>query len=235
MAVSSLVTLLALIGVWAGVFLGRDTARLSEHLAAAGGGLLSGIALFWLVPEIGQTSGRGAAIFATLGIAAALTVLDRILTHTGHSARHGVVWPLLAATAIHSVLDGWSIRLLGVQPLDNIAVALGLALHKIPEGAAVGWVAHRAMGSSRRAFFASGTAELFTLAGAFAEPALNASGSARFGVWWTTGVLSIIAGAFLFLSIHAIAPAWKRRDVMAVFLATLLLVGALTYVRAGTI
>jgi zinc transporter ZupT len=235
MAVASLLTLLALVGVWAGVFLGRDTARVSEHLAAAGGGLLFGIALFWLVPEIGQTSGWVAAVFFASGVAAALTLLDRILTHTGHSARHGVVWPLLVATAIHSVLDGWSVRLLGFQPLDNMAVALGLALHKIPEGAAVGWIAHRAMESPRRAFVASAAAELFTLAGAFAEPTLNATGSSRFGVWWTPAVLSVIAGAFFFLSVHAIAPAWKRGDVMAIFLVTLLLVGALTFVRAGTI
>jgi zinc transporter ZupT len=235
MGMAWLLTLLALCGVWAGVFLGRGTDKFSEHLAAAGGGLLFGISLFWLVPEIGETSGRVVALLLAVGVAALLALLDAALTHTGYSARHGVVWPLLVATALHSVLDGWSVRLLSVQPLTNIAVTVGLALHKIPEGAAVGWVTRRSLYSSRKALLVSAAAELFTLAGAFSEPALNASGSARFGMWWSAGVLSVIAGGFLFLGFHAVLPAWKRRDVIAIFLATLLLVGALTFVRAGAV
>jgi zinc transporter ZupT len=235
MAMAWLLTLLALCGVWAGVLLGGKTNRYSEHLAAAGGGLLFGISLFWLVPEIGETLGRIDAVLLAIGVALVLALLDAALSHTGHSARHGVVWPLLLATAIHSLLDGWSVRLLSVQPLTNVAVTAGLALHKIPEGAALGWITHRSLRSSRRALLASTGAELFTLVGAFAEPALNASGSARFGVWWTAGVLSVIAGGFLFLGFHAIQPAWKRRDVMAMFGVTLLLVAALTFVRSGRI
>ena len=230
-----LLTLLALCGVSAGVFWGRGSGRFSEHLAAAGGGLLFGISLFWLIPEIGQTSGQAVAVLLTLTVSALLAVLDATLTHTGHSARHGVVWPLLLATAIHSLLDGWSVRLLAIQPFTNIAVTTGLALHKIPEGVAVGWLCRRTLASPRRAFLAGTAAETFTLVGAFAEPALNASGSARFGVWWTAGALSVIAGGFLFLGLHTILPAWKRRDVMAVFLATLLLVGGLTFVRSGAV
>lgn len=235
MAAAWLLTSLALCGAWAGVFLGRAADHLSEHLAAAGGGLLFGISLFWLVPEIGEKSGLGVALLIALAVAALLGLLDAALTHTGYSARHGVVWPLLAATVVHSLLDGWSVRLLSIQPLTNVAVTIGLALHKIPEGAAVGWVCRRSLGHPRRAFVATGVAELFTLVGAYAEPALNASGSERFGVWWTIGALSVISGGFLFLGFHAVLPAWKRRDVMAVFLATLLLVGALTFVRSGRV
>lgn len=232
MALAWLLTMLALAGVWAGVFLGRGSTSLSEHLAAAGGGLLFGISLFWLVPEIGQTGGRPIALAAVIVVAGVLAILDRVLTHTGHSIRHGVVWPLLAATAIHSLLDGWSVRLLSAQPLDGIAVSIGLAMHKFPEGVAVGWLTRRSIASAKKAFALSGGVELVTLAGAIAEPKLNASGSALFGAWWTFAALSVIAGGFLFLGVHAIAPAWKRRDLVAIFLATLLLVGALTFVRA---
>ena len=231
MWLAGLLTVLALGGAGAGVFLGRGTGKISEHLAAAGGGLLFGISLFWLIPEAGETAGWLGALLMAAGVAGLLALLDGALEHNGHSARHGVVWPLLAATAVHSLLDGWSVRLLGVQPMTNIAVTAGLALHKIPEGAALGWVTRRTLHSSRKAMLASAAAELFTLAGAFGEPSLNASGSAKFGTMWSAGVLALIAGGFLFLGLHTILPLWRRRDVMSVFVATLLLVGALTLVR----
>ena len=233
MALAWLLTLLALCGVWAGTFIGQGNIRFQHHLSAAGGGLLLGISLFWLVPEIGETSGRPIAILLAASVAAILGVLDKLLSHTGHSARHGVVWPLLLATAVHSLLDGWAVRLLSVQPLTNIAVTLGLALHKIPEGAAVGFITSRSLGNPRRAYLLSASAELFTILGALAEPTLNASGLAQFGPWWTASVLAVIAGGFFFLGIHAILPAWKRRDIAAIFLATFLFVGALTFFHSS--
>lgn len=233
MGLAALLTLLAVGGIWAGVSLGNRTIRFSDHLAAAGGGMLIGISLFWLVPEIGETWGRFYPVLAAVAIATVLAVLDRLLTHSGHSASHGVIWPLLLATAIHSSLDGWSVRMLSVQPLTNVAVTVGLALHKVPEGAALGWIARRALHSSRRALLAAACAELFTLVGAFLEPSLNASGSAYFGSSWAAAVLSVIAGGFLFLGAHAIVPAWKQRNVLIIFIATLLLMGVLTFVRTG--
>lgn len=235
MGAAWLLTILALGGAWAGVFLVQD-GELSEHMAAGGGGLLVGIALFWLIPEIGeiQRGGMTARLYALLlaaSVAGVLAVLDGALTHRGHSVRLGVVWPLVLATAIHSVLDGWSVRLLGTQPLTHITVTAGLALHKIPEGAALGWITRRSLGSARRALLISTVAELFTLAGALAEPSLNASGYARYGSGWTEGVLSLIAGGFLFLACHAVIPAWKRRGVLPVFIATMLIVGAFTFIR----
>jgi zinc transporter ZupT len=226
-----LLTLLAIAAAWTGTFIGHGSKRFSHHLAAAGGGLLVGISLFWLVPEMAETSGPLLALLIAIGWAALLGLLDAILAHRGHSARHGVVWPLLLATAIHSLLDGWSVRLLSLQPLTNIAVTAALALHKIPEGAALGWLTRRSLQRPRTAFLLSASVESFTLLGALIEPGLNASGLARFGNWWSVFVLSAMAGGFLFLGAHAILPAWKQRPVSALFLAALLLVAALSYFR----
>ena len=163
-------------------------------------------------------------------VAGLLALLDGLLTHSGHSARHGVVWPLLLATGIHSLLDGWSIRLLGTQPMTDVTVTIGLALHKLPEGAALGWLTRRSLQSARQALLVSCLAELLTVAGALAEPNLNASGSARFGASWVPGVLALIAGGFIFLGVHAIIPARNKPKVLVTFLATLALVGALALV-----
>ncbi len=231
MGLAWIVTLLALGGAWAGVNLGDQRNRFSDYIAAAGGGILSGIALFWLLPEIGESSGRMRAFVMAAGVAILLAVLDRALIHTGHSAQHGVVWPLLLATAIHSLLDGWSVRLLSMQPWTNVAVTAGLALHKIPEGGAVGWITRRSLGRAPRAFLLCAAVELCTLAGALAEPNVNASAAARFGASWSAGVLTLIAGGFLFLGVHAMLPVWRRHTVSAVFLGTVLAMAALTLLR----
>lgn len=231
MAAAWLLTLLALAGAAIGLFMGQSRA-LSSHLAAAGGGLLFGISLFWLVPEIAETSGWTLAFVLALAACCALAALDIFLTHTGHSPRHGVIGPFLAATAVHSFLDGWSVQALAVQPLANVAAPVGLALHKIPEGVALGWVARKSLSSTPRAIAASAGVELLTLAGAFIEPAADHSGSARFGEWWTAGVLAIIAGSFLFLGFHSVLPVRKRTGVLGVFIATLAAVGAVALLES---
>jgi zinc transporter ZupT len=224
MAVAWLLTVLAWAGIAAGIYL-SEPRRLSAHLAAAGGGLLFGISLFWIVPEMAETSGTGAAVALAFAVCGILAILDRLLLHTGHSPRHGILAPLFAATAIHSFVDGWSLRALATQPLANIAVPLGLALHKVPEGLALGWVTRRSMDRSWRAMTACAGVEALTVIGAAVEPRANESGSAAFGPWWTVTVLAIIAGSFLFLGLHAVLPNWKKGGVVTVFLGTLLVVG----------
>jgi hypothetical protein len=219
-----MLTLLAVAGVMIGICIGEARA-FSSHLGAAGGGLLFGIALFWLLPEIAQTSGwvGGSALaFVACG---AMLLLDRFLEHTGHSPRHGVIGPLLAAVSVHSFLDGWSVRAFSGQPLASVAVPVGLAMHKIPEGVALGWITHKSLGSLSKSITASMAVEAMTLVGAFVEPRVNQSGIAQFGAWWSAVVLAVIAGSFLFLGVHALWPGWKRPSVAAVFLATLILVG----------
>lgn len=200
MAAAWVLTLLAWGAVVAGLFLGQWR-RASAQLAAAGGGLLFGIALFLVIPEIAGRLGWAAAFGLALAVCCALILLDRWLIHGSHSARE-VVGALLAATAVHSFLDGWSVRALSVQPFASLAVPLGLALHKVPEGVALGLLTRRSMSSSTKALAASAGVEGLTLIGAIVEPGVNASGMARFGTWWTAIVLAIVAGSFLFLGYH---------------------------------
>jgi len=222
--VACLLTLLALAGVVAGVRLGQ-VHTLSTHVAAAGGGLLFGIALFWVVPEMAEISGWTAACVLPVAAGCAMLLAEEVLIHSRHSPREGLIAPLLAATAIHSFLDGWSVRALAGQPLASIAVPLGLGLHKVPEGMALGWIARRAISSPTRAALVAGGVELLTVAGALVEPRASESGAVIFGAWWNAGVLAVISGSFLFLGFHALLPSWRRPGVVVVFLASLTLVG----------
>ncbi|MBV9267185.1 MAG: hypothetical protein JO061_13530 [Acidobacteriaceae bacterium] len=230
MAAAWVLTVLALIGVIAGGVLGQSK-TISAHLAAAGGGVLSGICLFWLIPEIAETSGFAFALALTVIAGAALVALDRVLAHTGHSPRHGMVGPLLLATAIHSFLDGWSVRALATKPLAGIAVPIGLALHKIPEGLAIGWITRKAIGSTARAILASGAVELLTVIGAIVEPPAESSGAAVFGERWTAAVLTIVGGSFLFLGFHTVVSERKKVGVMPVFAMAFGVVGLFAWVH----
>ncbi len=230
MAIPWLLTLLGLAGVAAGVYLGHAR-LLSSLLAAAGGGLLFGLSLFWLIPEVSLTTGRWLAVALALLVAALMTGLDELLLHVGHSPRQGILWPVLAAMALHSFLDGWSVRALAARPLPEIAAPVGLALHKIPEGIAAGWIARRSTSSGWKAAAAGGGAQLATVAGALIEPSADRLGAAKFGDGWPAAVVAVIAGSFLFLGFHAVLPHWKKASVLVVFAVTVLLVAGAGLVR----
>jgi zinc transporter ZupT len=227
-------TLFALGGVSFGVFLGRSR-ELSPPLAAAGGGLLSGIAMFWLVPEAAEEPGWPIAFLVILLGFLALWSIDRFLDHLGHSPLDTFAGPLLAAGAIHSFVDGWSVRILSIDPLASIAVPIGLALHKIPEGVALGLVARRSISSPWKAFAASASVECLTLVGAFIEPRADRAGVARFGALWISFILAAVAGSFLFLGVHTVLPYREKRGVVISFLTTFFIAGgaAVIYRRLG--
>jgi zinc transporter ZupT len=210
MAAAVLLTGLALVGVAAGVLLHRGV---SNYFALAGGLLLFAIAFVWVIPEISEAWGWPRALLSIAVVVALLAPIDWALTRLGHSPRHhGIVIPLLAATAIHSLLDGWSIRVLASHPLPPGLVPIGLGLHKIPEGFALGWVLRRALPSHARALSLGALAEMFTILGAVIQPVTDRFGVTHFGINWTPTVLCIIAGAFLFLGGHALLPYFTRHE-----------------------
>ncbi|MGI9071201.1 MAG: ZIP family metal transporter, partial [Bryobacteraceae bacterium] len=170
---------------------------------------LVGIALFLVIPEIARRLGWAAASGLALAVCCVLIVLDKVLIRGSHSARE-VIGPLLTATAVHSFLDGWSVRALSVQPFASVAVPLGLALHKVPEGLALGLITRRSMPSISKALVVSAGVEGLTLVGAIVEPGINESDATRFGAWWTAIVLAIVAGSFLFLGFHTFLE--NRKD-----------------------
>jgi zinc transporter ZupT len=243
MLLALLLTVLAVCGILAGLFLGQSRS-LSPQLMAIGGGLLCGISLFWVFPEMIEAAGWLYAALLLAGGVAALWSIDRFIfaicpscahdhdhEHDCHKPPlHGFALPLLIFTAVHSLLDGWTIRLLGggapVSPnVVSWAAVLGLALHKIPEGLALGIITRKSMTGTARAAAAAIGVECCTLLGAFVEPQINQAGSLRFGAVWTSGVLGLIAGSFLFLGYHTVHSRRKNGRVLAAFAVTLVLVG----------
>jgi len=230
MAAAWLLTLLALAGIVAGAAVGQSRV-FSARIAAIGGGLLFGIGLFWLIPEIAEHTGLPGAAGLSLGVCGLLSLCDHYLEHAGLKASR-IIWaPLLTAAALHSFLDGWSVRALATKSLAGVAVVVGLALHKVPEGLALGWLAGRSMRSRTTGVLLSGLAELCTLAGAWAEPKADRSGIASFGIWWPALVLCVVAGSFLFFGFHTVLAERKNSGVIPAFLASLATAGLIAWAR----
>ncbi len=146
--------------------------------------------------------------------------------------RSGAIAPLLAATAVHCFLDGWSIRALGNTRTTGLALALGLALHKLPEGFALGWILRRAVESAGKAILLAVAVEALTVVAAYIEPNVNASGATALGPWWTPGVLAVIAGSFLYFGFHVVIPERRKRGVIPLFAGTLVIMAGAAWAKA---
>ena len=243
MLLASFLTILAICGIALGVWLGREKG-LPPRITAAGGGLLFGISLFWVLPEMAEHSGWAAGSAALLAGAVLLWTVDHFVypicptcseehdhSHCGEPPLHGFAAPLLIATGIHSLLDGWSVRILAPSWVAGWAAPLGLALHKIPEGMALGLIAREALASTRRAFWACVAVESLTLLGAMLEPMADQAGAAQFGGNWMTCILAITGGSFLFLGFHTVHGSRKKPGVVPTFLLTLCGVAAIALMR----
>jgi zinc transporter ZupT len=243
MLLSLLVTALAISGIAIGVVLGGER-NLPPSVTAAGGGLLFGISLFWVLPEIAGESGWVIGSLALLAGASLLWTVDHYLypicpscsaghdhAHCSGPPLHGFAAPLLIATGIHSFLDGWSIRLLSSGSVSGWLAPLGLALHKVPEGMALGLITRESLSSARRTIAACIAVESLTLVGAALEPAADHAASIWFGRAWISVILAIIGGSFLFLGFHTVHGSRHKPGVVRTFLLTTCGIGALALVH----
>jgi zinc transporter ZupT len=205
----------AALGLWLTSL--RRRARVVIPLSA---GLLLGVALFGLVPELTGELGWIALPLFGAGYLS-LLVVDRyvhpVCPTCAHdhdhnacaSELHGFAGPLIAAMALHSFLDGWSIATvqLAADPGLRVAVPLAITLHKLPEGIALGGILRAALKPRHTAFAWCVLAEGSTLAGG----ALGIALAPGLGTRWITYPLGITAGWLVYLGYHAIHEEWKRR------------------------
>ena len=194
-------------------------------------GVLLGVAGFGLLPELAVAAGWTRSLgLAVIGYGL-LIAIDRFVhpicptcahDHDHHACPtelHGLAVPLIAAAALHSFLDGWSIVTAEwAAPLGlRVAVPLAVALHKIPEGIALGGILRATMRSRPAAFAWCVIAEGATLvgggAGVFMAPHL--------GTAWILYPLGLTAGWILYLGYHAVHSEWKLRGPIPAFFPAL--------------
>jgi len=211
----------------------RRRARLVVPLSA---GVLLGVVAFGLAPELAAEAGWGPSL--ALACAGYLLLLAinrygyRVCPTCSHdhdhnaceTELHGFAAPLIGAAAVHSFLDGWSVAMaqLAVPPGLRVAVPLAVALHKAPEGLALGGILRAAVKPRGHAFAWCVVAEGATLAGG----ALGLALGPHLGIEWITYPLGLTAGWLLYLSWHAMHEEWRRRGTPAFVSALTGLAGA---------
>jgi zinc transporter ZupT len=201
-------------------------ARHTRMLIPLSGGLLIGVALFGLIPELALDIGWLPGLLLVAVGYLALKALDRFAfsvcpscahdhSHEGcPEPLHGFAGPLLAATTIHAFVDGWG--LVAVQigthtPGAGTAFAAALLLHKIPEGLALGTILRASVDRAWLAFALCAAVESATIVG-------GATGLWLTPVNWVSYPLAIAGGTFLFLGVHAVHSDWKRRGARPAFI-----------------
>lgn len=238
--------LAAIIGV-AGAALGLWLTGLRQRvqmMVPFSAGVLLGVALFGLLPELAEQAGwlaSGLLFAAGYGLLIGINrfaypVCPTCAHDHDHnscaSELHGFAGPLIAGSALHSFLDGWSIATVqSTAPLGlRVAVPLAVVLHKLPEGIALGGILRASMGQRATAMGWCALAEGATLLGGVLGLAI----APHLGTQWTMYPLGITAGWLFYLGQHAVHEEWKRRGAAPAFVSALIgMVGAAVIQRGA--
>jgi zinc transporter ZupT len=218
-ATTAVALLAAVLGVWL-----TGASSTARRMVAFGGGLLAGIAIFGVLPELAGGYGwRNGSLMLASGFGL-LWLVNRyvypVCPTCAHTHDHGVCstvlhgfgGPLVIAAILHSALDGWGIMASQqtASSAAGAAVAAGILLHKVPEGLAFGSILRAAYGSRRAAMMWCLIAEGMTMAGGLLENSL----SDHLGAIWLYYPLALAGGGFLFLGLHAVHEEWRRRGLV---------------------
>jgi zinc transporter ZupT len=225
--------LATLIGV-AGVFLGlwlTGAGHRTRLVIPFSAGVLLGVVLFGLLPELVEESGWPiTAIFFSAGYGL-LLLINRYVApvcpscthdhdhHACNAVLHGFAAPMIGASMLHSFFDGWSIATaqLASQHGIRVTVLLAVALHKIPEGIALGAIVRASVSSRSAALFWSVLVEATTLLGGILGLAI----APQLGSAWIVYPLAVAAGWLFYLGAHAVHEEWKRRGAVPAFVTAL--------------
>jgi zinc transporter ZupT len=211
------VIIIAILAGSAGVWLG-STPGVARRLIPFGGGVLLGVAVVWVLPEIAEHVGWLVAMASIVGGVAVLAAIDRWVypvcpacspEHQHHSCStrlHGFAGPLFVAAALHSALDGWSLSAASTEGGLGWGFLAGIAVHKIPEGLALGVIARAALPTLSRALLWCVGSQGAMLVGGILENSL----APYLGPVGLQILLAVAGGSFLYLGWHAVDGEWRR-------------------------
>jgi len=215
-----LATLIGVAGVFVGLWL-TTAGRRTRLMVPFSAGVLLGVVFFGLLPELVEETGWPiTAIFFAAGYGLLYWVSRHVApvcpscahNHDHQSCDtvlHGFAAPMIGASMLHSFFDGWSIATAQLESHHGIrvAVALAVALHKIPEGIALGAIVRASVASRLTALSWSVLVEATTLVGGI----LGLAVAPQLGTAWIIYPLALAAGWLFYLGAHAVHEEWKRR------------------------
>jgi zinc transporter ZupT len=195
--------------------------RMNQKILSISGGLMMGVALVWILPDMAETIGFGMAGLHAICAAGILFLVDRYIvpvcpccTHHHHDLSATSLWILATAISIHNLFDGWM-----AEVSQHTAVPLqtgllgGLLVHKIPEAILFGMMLRSVSKSRQAAILCAVITSLSLWLGALAQKELpQFSGTLAMNL-----SLSLVCGSFLFVGIHTFIRQRKYSGGMAAF------------------
>ncbi len=208
----------------------------TANLVPVSGGLLVGIAVFGVLPELAGLHGLFGGVDLLAAGVALLWLVNRYFypvcpscSHTHQHEKceatlHGFALPMVVAASIHAFLDGVGIAAAYQESAQGLgtAVVVAVVVHKVPEGVALGVMLRAALRSRLTALALCSIAEGTTFLGGL----LYVLVGPHVGRGWAGYALALAGGSFLFLGFHAAHGDWKRRGAPALRLAVAGFAGA---------
>jgi len=214
-----LFTLIAvdLAGMLLGIYAMRSRS-VSGRFTTISAGVMLGVALFWIFPDMREQSGIVHAALAVGVAVAALYTIDRFVypvcpccSHGGRHDRlfgrhrthrhdsHGTLIPLVVAICVHNLFDGWTAAVAGYGGGSwGSGIALGLFAHKIPEAVVFGLMLRAATDRAWGALLCAGLTSVAIFVGGAAHTSLLTLSETA--VIATS--LAVACGSFLFAGAH---------------------------------
>jgi zinc transporter ZupT len=210
-------------------------APLHKRLLPWTGGVLVGLSVFWILPDLAVNEGW---IVSLAGISAGVLLLllfDRYVYpvcpfcafgghegHAGHlhddSANHThyfeVGWPLLIAGCVHNFFDGWMLELAHADGAGTLSSALswGFAAHKILESFAIGLLASAFASRPSR-----GLGIIVLVQGAFAAGSIAVFYAGGLNEGIVDLCIGSAAATLMFFGLSALRAEWRLRGAFPAF------------------
>ena len=211
LAIIAILVSLGIAGACAGSIFARSWAGL-HRLTSLTSGLFLGIAVMLVFPEaLHSSSWQIVLLFSVAGCMLFAWVevrLHRSLHHSAESQSSARQWAMIFfIIGIHNILDGWNIGIAVHLAERGFAAAfsLGMGIHKLVGGFAVGAILRRSSKRLSTNIAFATFAEALTILGCAFEVLVLP----HLGKSWIGWVLAATGGSFLFLSFHIFAEAHR--------------------------
>jgi zinc transporter, ZIP family len=222
-----IMALIAALGPIVGSLIGvlrKPTDRFMYNLLSFAAGVMLSISFLQLIPESIKLSSELACLIGLVAGSLAMYAVDRLLPHVhpglcapeNSSDLQRTATFLLVGISLHNIPEGMAIGIAStLESRFSLTISIAIALQKIPEGICTSAPYFHTTGRRWRAFLISSLTTVPVLIGFFAMRAL----SQRLGPWLIGLIMAGTSGLMIYISADELIPtsAGKTGDHSVIF------------------